>query len=401
MRKCRYINLTNCNHPLVTTIKSIATIFKANSFIIIMKILELCIYSAGIDGVFARVKQESQLLSKAGHEVKIFSSNHTKGSDKIAPAKDKLQKVEILRFPAKKLGGESFMSWNFEQEALKFKPDVIIAHSYRHNHTTKAQKIAKKLGCKVFLVTHAPFARQERSFLGKIAVLYYDNFIGRASINKFDKIIAITKWEIPYLLALGAKKDKIKYIPNGIADEFFKVKKAKEQNKILFLGRIAPIKSIETIIQALPHVKNNLVLEIVGPAEQEYLKYLKTLIKSNKLENRVIFSPAIYKTKEKIKKIDSAKIFVLPSKSEGMPQSLIEAMAREKIVIASDNLASKDLIVNEKNGHLFQIGNPKDLANKINLALEKNQNKIKKVASSSVLQFSWSNIIKKIEKLIQ
>jgi len=369
-----------------------------------MKILELCIYSAGIDGVFARVKQESQLLSKAGHKVKIFSSNHTKGLDKIAPARDKLEKVEIQRFPAKKLGGESFLSWNFEQEALKFKPDLIIAHSYRHRHTTKALKIAKKLGCKVFLVTHAPFARQERSFLGKIAVWYYDIFIGKATINQFDKIISITKWEIPYLLALGAKKDKITYIPNGIADEFFKIKRAKEKNKILFLGRIAPIKNIETAISALPYVKENIALEIVGPAEPDYLRYLKSLIKQLNLENRVLFSPAIYDTKEKIKKIDSAKIFVLPSKSEGMPQSLIEAMAREKIVMSSNNLASRDLILNNKNGFLFEIGNYKELAEIINKKLNANKKdliKIKKHARSSVSQFSWNNIIKKIESLIQ
>jgi len=374
-----------------------------------MKILELCNFSAGIDGVFARVKEESIRLAERGHEIRIFSSNIVKGSDKTAPETEKIGNIIIKRFHTKKLGGESYMTWNLgnklEKAIIEFKPNVIIAHSYRHTHTVIGSKIAKKIGAKAFLVTHAPFARSgTRSFIANLYVnLIHDPFVGKATLQRFDKIIAITRWEIPYLLDLGVKKEKIKYIPNGIPEEFFTQKHhAKEQNKILFLGRISPIKSIETIIQALPLIGDKSIkLEIVGPAEQEYLKYIKSLIKELKLENRIVFSPAVYKIKEKIKKIDSAKIFVLPSKSEGMPQSLIEAMAREKIVIASDNLASKDLIVNEKNGHLFQIGNPKDLANKINLALEKNQNKIKKVASSSVLQFSWSNIIKKIEKLIQ
>ena len=40
-----------------------------------------------------------------------------------------------------------------------------------------------------------------------------------------DKIIAITRWEIPILIKLGVKKEKIAYIPNGIPDEFFKQKK--------------------------------------------------------------------------------------------------------------------------------------------------------------------------------
>ena len=211
-----------------------------------MKILEVCPYSAGICGVWTRVLEESKRLSKRGFEIKIFSSNAVKGSNEIAPSHEKLGpkgvssgvKIEILRFPFKKLGGESFMSWDFEKEALNYSPDIIIAHNYRHLHTTKCLKIAEKLKgenkkCKVFLVTHAPFERKlTRTFLQNLIVKIYDLFIGRKTINKFDKILAITKWEMPYLLKLGAKKEKIIYIPNGISPEFFSLKKqAKKEQK--------------------------------------------------------------------------------------------------------------------------------------------------------------------------
>ena len=374
-----------------------------------MKILELADYSAGICGVWARAREESVRLSSEGHEVKVFSSNLTKGNNEIAKREDKIGKLQILRFPTKKLGGESFMSWDFEQEALKFKPDVIIAHSYRHPHTLKALKIAKKLKregkrCKLFLVTHAPFGRSEtRSLISKMVVWYYDKFIAPRYINKFDKVIAITKWEIPYLLDLGLKRDKIEYIPNGIPEEFFKIKKTgKIENKMLFLGRISPIKGIETAIAAIPLVGDKkMIFEIVGPAEKDYLARLKTLIRTLGIEKRVIFSGPVYNTKEKIKKIDSAKVFVLPSKSEGMPQGLIEAMARGKIVIASNIPASRDLIINGKNGFLFKVGDEKELAEKINASFEntKRNNEMGKLASMSVKQFKWSKVINKIENL--
>ena len=54
-----------------------------------MKILEVCPYSAGICGVFTRVLEESKRLSKLDFEVKIFSSNAVKGSNKIAPSCEK------------------------------------------------------------------------------------------------------------------------------------------------------------------------------------------------------------------------------------------------------------------------------------------------------------------------
>jgi len=370
-----------------------------------MKILELTNYSAGICGVWTRVREESVRLAESGYEVRVFSSNLTKGNNEIAKSEENIGKVRIFRFPAKKLGGESFMSWNFEQESINFSPDIIIAHSYRHIHTRKALIVAEKLRkmgkkCKVFLVTHAPFDRSgSRSLPSRMAVWYYDKFIAPRYLKNFDKIVAITKWEIPFLLDLGIKMEKISYIPNGIPEEFFKIKrKVKMENKILFLGRVSPIKSIETVILAIPLLKDkDVIFEIVGPAEKKYFLKLKELIKNLEMGNRIVFSKPVYDVKEKIKKIDSAKIFVLPSKSEGMSQSLVEAMARSKIVIASDIPASRDLIENAKTGFLFKFGNEKELARIINNI--KDEKKIEENAKESVEQFEWSNIIKKIESL--
>lgn len=373
-----------------------------------MKILELTGFSAGICGVWSRVREESLRLSKNDHKVVVFSSDFVKGTNERAKREDKIGNVLIRRFPAKKLGGESFMSWNFEGEALKFAPDVIIVHCYRHTHTIEALKIAsrlRKMGrkCKVILVTHAPFERgSSRSLPAKIAVWHYDKFVAPKTINHFDKIVAITKWEIPYLLKIGADKRKIEYIPNGIPEEFFRQKKGKEENKILFLGRISPIKSIETLISAMRFINDKrIILDIVGPAEESYLKELKGLVVKLGFIERVIFSGPVFDIEEKIKKIDSAKIFVLPSKSEGMPQSLIEAMARGKIVIASATPAAKDLIVEGKDGFLFEIENARELAHKVNIVLDKNNSAVKMEAKRSVERFKWSSIISKIEKVIK
>src|SRR3989344_1495924 len=123
-------------------------------------------------------------------------------------------------------------------------------------------------------------------------------------------------------------------------EDFFKYKsnKKNEFNKILFLGRISPIKSLETLIKSLVYANDKkIIIEIVGPAEEEYKKKLDLLINNLNLKESVVFSSPIYDLKEKIKKIDSCKIFVLPSKAEGMPQALVEAMSRKKIVIASNN----------------------------------------------------------------
>lgn len=372
-----------------------------------MKILELCHFSSGICGVWQRVKQESELLAKKGYEVRVFSSNAVKGSNEITSAEDLTGRVKIKRFSFKKIGGESFMFWNFEKEALKFKPDIIFAHSYRHPHTTKALKIAKKLkkqgiNCKVFLVTHAPFGRK-RSLIQSAIVYLYDQIIGRMTLKRFDKVITITNWEKVYLKELGLKEEKIKYIPNGIPEEFFHTKNIqKEENKILFLGRVSPIKDLETLIKSLTLINNKTItLEIVGPTEEEYKTKLDLLIKDLNIGKQIIFANPIYDIKEKINKIDSCKIFVLPSISEGMPQALIEAMCREKVIIASNNLGTKDLIEDGKNGHLFKIGDENNLAEKINFVLNSDNTKPIKEVKGSVKKFNWNKIILEIINLLK
>ncbi len=368
-----------------------------------MKILELTNYSAGGCGVFARVKEEAQLLAEKGHEVRIFSSNLEKGTNKVVNSKDAIGKVRIERFPATKIGGESFMSWHFEDEAMHFKPDVIIAHSYRHPHTTRALRIAKKIGCKVFLVTHAPFNR-ERGISGNLVVYFYDKFIGRKILRDFTKVIAITKWEIPYLHALGVPESKVEYIPNGIREDFFLLKKGVEENKLLYMGRIAPIKNLQLSGASLILVKNkDIKLELFGPGETDYLKMLDNQRRYLKLQNRWKITNKSYNVKEQIKELDSCKYFILPSKSEGMPQVLVEAMARGKIVIASDIPAHRDIIQNGKNGFLFKSDDSMDLARRIDYILSLPSGtlaRVKKEARRSVEQFKWSRIIRKLEDLI-
>ncbi len=376
-----------------------------------MNILEITNFSAGACGVWQRAFQESIELKKKGHKLLVLSSNSVKGSNEIAQEHEILGGIEIKRFPFKKLGGESFMYWlgkDAEKVAIEFKPDIIIAHAYRHLHTTQALKIAKNLKkqgitCKIFLVTHAPFER-ERGLLQETVVLFYDNIIGRFSLRKFDKIIAITKWEIPYLKNLGLREEDIRYLPNGIPNSFFIQKSAKEENKILYLGRISPIKNLQVLIKSLSLINDKeVLLELVGPAEEDYRKYLTDLIEDLNLKNRIIFSQPIYDIKEKIKKIDLSKIFVLPSLSEGMPQSLVEAMAREKIVIASNNKGNSDIVNDRVNGFLFEIKNETQLAGIIDYCLDnknkKNLEEIKKQAKSSVLRFKWGKLINDLESL--
>lgn len=369
-----------------------------------MRILELTNYTSGGCGVGMRTLREAQFLSEKGHKVMVFSTNREKGTGRLCVPEQNIGQVHIKRFPRIRLGGESYMYWNFTKEALNFKPDVIITHAYRHHHTTKALSIAKKLKCKVFLVTHAPFERKKsRSWLANKVVQIYDNIFAKRILNKFDKVIAITQWEIPYLKKLGLKENKLEYIPNGISEIFFKpIQKIDKDKitKIVYTGRISPIKDLETISYALAYKReDDFSIRFRGPADESYLKKLKNLAKEQKIENREIFISKPYSPIEQINELQNGAVFILPSKSEGMPQTLVEAMAMGRIVVGSNNEGNKELIRNGKNGFLFEIGNYKSLGIVLDKIKKLNQKEISRLqanARKTAEKFKWGNIISKM-----
>ena len=296
------------------------------------------------------------------------------------------------------------MHWDFIDEGLKFNPNIIIAHNYRHLHTLKSLTLKKKLNnnCKVFLVTHAPFVQKNttRSKIEDILVDLFDKTIGKIIINKYDKIITISKWELPFLKKIGVNKNKIKYIPNGVPMEFYKdIVNIKKNKKILYLGRIHPVKCIENLILAIKNTSIN--LEIIGFAEKKYLEKIKNLIKINNIKNVYIKKP-IYNIIEKIQIYDSAEIYVLPSKRESSSQTLIEAMARKLIVISTATDGGKEHIKNNINGYLIPINNRYILEDKIKQIIKLNKKDKEKIKTNAYLyskQFEIKKTINKLERL--
>ena len=125
-------------------------------------------------------------------------------------------------------------------------------------------------------------------------------------------------------------KQPIAVVPNGIDIPVLKKKKKgnKIMKKLLYLGRIHPIKGIDNLLRAwqeIQEIHQNWTLEIVGPDNYNYLSELDKIRKLLKLK-RVIFSKEIH-GEEKDRKYQSADLFILPSHSENFGVSVAEALS--------------------------------------------------------------------------
>jgi len=157
-----------------------------------MKILEICPFSAGICGVWSRVKQESTELSKKGHEVYVFSSNIEKGTNKIVASHEEINGIKIRRFEGKNSSfSENIKNFNFEKELIRLTPDIVITHLI-HPHSFKALQICRNKRIPIYLTTHSPF-NVKRGFILSLSTNIYSTINVKPNINKFTKIISITK----------------------------------------------------------------------------------------------------------------------------------------------------------------------------------------------------------------
>jgi glycosyltransferase involved in cell wall biosynthesis len=110
------------------------------------------------------------------------------------------------------------------------------------------------------------------------------------------------------------------------------------ENQILFLGRLHPIKNIDTLIKSLliskKFNKKNFILKIAGKGNKSYVNYLKQLVIELDLEKKVKFLGEI-KGEEKYKLIAQSYLLVLPSFSENFGNVVLEGLSQGVPIIAS------------------------------------------------------------------
>lgn len=134
------------------------------------------------------------------------------------------------------------------------------------------------------------------------------------------------------------------------------------------VARLEPVKDIPTLLEALaalPPLCDNWRLLIAGDGSQAGM--LRQLVNGRaELRRRVSFLGEI---REIAQFLNSVDLYVLPSISEGISNSLLEAMATELPVIASAVGGNPEVVVDNRSGMLFPVSNVKALGSKIALLL--------------------------------
>lgn len=381
-----------------------------------MKILHVCnrFYPA-VGGVETYVFKVAKRFTEDGHFINILCSDMV-GTNSNDRFKNKVGTVEGIHFV--RLRGFKF----FGVDATTFIPylpiflalnvkkyDIIQVHSYGYFVSWMSILI-----CKLFnkTVIYNPYYANE-TVLPRIVKIIFDFMIAGWSFRMATEIVALTKVEKDILVKkFRVERRKISVIPSGIdiknGEDNIWTKENKnkvlirnginnKKRNVIVISRLAKNKGHIYLLKAFEKIYGcNLIIIGKDWGEKENLvKYIqkKKIYDVYFLEN--------VSDVEKNNLLKSADVFVLPSiGGEAFGIVLLEAMANEIPVVASDVGGIRDLIKEGKNGYLVKPKSVQQIIKKINILINnKNIETMKKFCRGFASQYSWEKIYIKINVL--
>lgn len=280
--------------------------------------------------------------------------------------------------------------------------DVITAHDYPpFFHGVGANHLSKRTGTPFAIEIHHivgfPVAASLSEFFGRMQSRLYLPWIctKAAAIRVVSNSIRdiLVDWNIP--------KEKIAVVPSSYLNHNLlkpdlSIPKTYD---VACGGRLVPNKGIGEVIRAvafLPEV--SLVVFGEGPLR----KKLERLAHCLGISDRVHFLGWVMEGVDVYRTLQSAKIFVMNSKSEGGPRIALEAMALGLPVISTRVGVMPDVIRDGENGS-FTTGDPRDLAEKIETLLNDAsfRERVGNEARTILTKFERMTLIKRYAEFLQ
>lgn len=273
-----------------------------------------------------------------------------------------------------------------------FNKDIIIL-SFQSNIT--AIFVSKIFGYKIIIRLNTSIKKYInnifKKFLYKLSYSFADEIIVNSNNFKKElkKILKLNSKLIYNLNRISKKKRKINFFKNfkGL--------------KILNIARLTDQKDHVTLLKSLKLLlKKNIDFKccIIGRGHNK--NNLDNYIKKNKLQKNT----KILGYKEQAENyLNSCNLFILTSKYEGLPNVLIEAQYRNIPIISSDcPTGPREILMNGKLGELFNVGDHRDLCNKIlnYINNKKKLNKKSNIAKNFLYRFDPIINGEKYNKLI-
>lgn len=297
------------------------------------------VYPDIMGGLSLHVHEMSRLQAEWGHDVTVLTSDH--GNHDI-PSKEERAGYDLIRHRevASPLDNTIVPGIVRTIKRMADDYDVVHAHSHLFFSTNVAAVVSKTLDTPLVVTNHGLISQTAPGWVQKAFI----PTVAKFTLNAADEVLCYTETDKRRLRERGIDSS-VSVVHNGIDCELFSPTQSKESKKqILFVGRLKPGKGVRTLLAAFERLTTDFPeykLKIVGDGplrddlfdvahEKEIASHVDF---AGQMENNAIAE--VYAESE---------LFVLPSLNEGLPRTVLEAMACQVPVITSDLDQLKSLV---------------------------------------------------------
>lgn len=339
-----------------------------------MKILFI-ITGLGVGGAERQVVDVADALSERGHEIRIC---YLTGPALTIP---KSQGIELIGLQMKKSVRGFIKAYLSLRRIIRyFEPDVVHSHMFHANIITRLVRLTMYIP-RLICTAH------NTNEGGKFRMLAY-RMTGRlADVSTNVSEEAVLAFETKGAVAPGAMIpvengiDTVRFHPSIASRTALRKKNKVDDNTkvIVAVGRLSPAKDYPNLLQAYVDVLqkfDNTLLWIIGEGG------LKNVLIEEAIKLGISDHVHFLGIQENVEDwLNAADIFVLSSAWEGFSLVVAEAMACEKVVVATDAGGVKEVLGDA--GYLVPPRNPIALAEALKQALTLNSYEVKAIGKKA------------------
>lgn len=330
---------------------------------------------AGIGGVAQHVSKLVRELGKRGVETEVFSVENT------------------LHVPVKGLYNPSFAFFAAGKAVLRRLRGARF--DVAHGHNVPSWPAVRLAPARTRVLTqHGVFSEQvgmlHGHLLGKLS-----KWFEVKAVKGVDALTCVSRSTCEYYRRLGVNAY---YIPNAVdLDELPKEGERFYDKQAVYVGRLSWEKGVDVLLEAAKRIDHSIHLVVVGSGSREFEERARAL--SRELPN---FHYLGYKPREEaLRIIKGSDILVLPSRAEGMPTVLLEAMALRTPVLASKIPGVLD-VVDDSCAILIEPGDPVELASAINRYTgEYPRSLVERAFERVIAEFNWDKVANEYIRLYE
>jgi glycosyltransferase involved in cell wall biosynthesis len=226
-------------------------------------------------------------------------------------------------------------------------PAVDICHANANGLSSLVAMATKwRRGTPFIMTEHGVYLRErylaaDNNSPGvKAAMLRFHRALARLAYAEADLVAPVSRFNQRWEVRHGADPAKVVVIPNGVDPQRFQPLPAEPDTPtIAWVGRVDPLKDLETLIRALGRVRESVPgarLHLAGPVpagNERYAEACRALVAELGLAGAVTFAGPVTSSRLAF---EAGHIVALSSISEGMPYTVVEAMMCGRATVSTD-----------------------------------------------------------------